>query len=276
MFEKIDFSFPALSEYQSIAEEDREAWLESNHWYQGLPEEDPFQKCRCGRCDGYGNLIIDGRAQRCPAIQGQVMRRSREWFQLEGFVDSWEGWPVPSFAKAKTHPNFKYTLSFKATERLYHLIRNSGEKHGLILCGANGRGKTWSSLILLSECAMVRKKAFAFRFGELIEYLRWGIEGRERVQRIYELIKSSDVILMDEFGREIQSGNRDIVRQAFEFVIDKCYKLRTLIITTNLDQEDLNNYYTSFVVSRLSKQAGYCETILDWDPIDLRGSGVNQ
>ena len=84
------------------------------------------------------------------------------------------------------------------------------------------------------------------------------------------------MILMDEFGREIQSGNRDIVRQAFEFVIDKCYKLRTLIITTNLNQEDLNNYYTSFVVSRLSKQAGYCETILDWDPIDLRGSGVNQ
>lgn len=288
----VDKSIPALSEYMAQTPGERQAWLERQEWYKRLPEryngnDGRPSYCRpcqgIETCDGRGTIFEDDRARRCPRAFGHDVheRLSAEYQRLhDQLMDGrWEGWPVRSFQETRRHPKFIVTKTFEAIEKLFHAIREDADpkRHqaAVIACGKSGRGKTMSGLILLAECARLGYRAYAMRFNDLVRAMKDGIDGRAAIHDFLRNLERAQVVLVDEVGKEIQGGNADHTRTAVEYIVDSCYRQRFLVMTSNMQAQELGKYFTSTVFSRVRFESGYCLTVDEsMDSTDLRGSGL--
>jgi len=289
--EKISFEklFPQLNAAMNQQQGGFMKWLQTQEWYQQLPDEtdDRPEFCRGCRgietCDRTGNLLENGRARRCPRAYGfEVGIRltpEYEFLHTRMIQDHWEGWPVSGFQQTREKPNFIQTESFQSAEKLFYAIRggaNPGKNQAAIIaCGRSGRGKTMSGLILLTECANAGMECYALRFNRLIEAMKRGRDGWDAIDEYYRRIADAQVVLVDEAGKELQGGNPDHVRHAIEKIVDLCYRQRFLFLTSNMTKKELGTYFTAAVFSRMRMETGYCRTVEEsiQNP-DLRGSGL--
>lgn len=233
------------------------------NWIESLPEKHGDETCSCGLCDGYGTIIEDGTARYCPVFYGlkPVDIVTKEFISLNETLKGWEGWPTPTFHDFRQEKRFKPTLPYLTCLKFFEYR----EPKGLFLCGRNGRGKTFSSLILLKELSLKKMPCYAFRFPDLISFYKRGFEGTTKVDSVFGAINRSKVVLVDELGRESLAGNPDHTRQAMDSIVTMCYRQKHLIVTTNLSKKEIlsESWFGSNIKSRLKESTGYCTFIED-------------
>ena len=148
--------------------EKRIATMLNSGWLDSLPD-DPFPTdatCRCGHCDGYGNIIAGNTWQRCPASIG-LPPGHKVSLEIERAMDSlrqWEGWEPVTFAEFSQRKGFSPTASFMSLWQSWKDMQKAWKPFGRILCGSNGRGKTKSSLIFIFEAVFDRQALFRVSF----------------------------------------------------------------------------------------------------------------
>ena len=248
-------------------------------WFQGLSDDEfPLDAtCRCGICDGYGTIVTDGKARPCPVSLGLPSKThvSNSLEKTIALLSEWEGSIPVSFSKYRENACFRETLAFRDLESAWNTVEKIWNPFSRIICGSSGRGKTKSCLIFLYQAAHIGKTCFAFRFSELIDGIKHGVNGYNCVDGIFRNIQKSDVVFVDELGRSVMTGNPSHAQTAWQKIVNLCYLRKVLLCTTNygLDEFMRSDIMTADLISRLQPRNGYCKWIEDIG-YDLRISKV--
>lgn len=220
--------------------------------------------CQGTKCDGYGNVIqeIDG-YQYAKMCDGEI---AANYDRYSGFAEN-----VPcSFVEFERSSKFLSTKIYRAGKEFFEWIAKDLKPKGLILCGTNGTGKSFVGNIILKACEVYLKKAvYSVEYTHLVKSAKQGIEGMERLERIYKCMREADVIFLDEYGRSTSMGNPQIADEVTQTIVSICYQVKYLVVATNLKKSEINKHLNSYCIDRLRRSAGYAITI-DSDEKSLR------
>ena len=192
-----------LARYMAITPDQREDFLESLEWYQNLPDD---REHECPHCLGT-KIVVDenNRAHTCKCSVGLDERTDKivltdEYIALDMLLKKygWENWPLPDMDALISHKDFVYTKSVQKAQWIIASMVDGCQGTGLILCGASGRGKTLAGLLVLRQAALLKKKCFAIRFGEIIKLIKQGSDGNKKRFAIMNALFDSDAALVDE------------------------------------------------------------------------------
>lgn len=145
-----------------------------------------------------------------------------------------------------------------------------GHKHGLLLCGNVGTGKTY----FMQSCLRIRTIIRAGRFVDVWRDNKGILDNRFWYESINVFEGESWVrnIIIDELGQEPICNLYGTVSEVLEEVLSQRYldwqKTRALtLITSNLNPSQLNNRYGSRVTDRLREM---CD-LIEFTGTSLRG-----
>lgn len=261
-----------IKDYFDIADAQKESWLSSQDWYKRLPVD---KKYKCQFCEDTG-LIVDGaRARRCPCRIGidPVIIVPETYFALSEQVKNWEGWPVLRFKEVELNPKFVQTATLAKGRYVYEEMLKKNN-HALCLCGGTGRGKTYTGLMVLAEAAWLGRKCYAVRLRTIIDLIKGGLDAREELDAVMERIDAASAILIDEIGSARRENEIDHGQRILAEIVDRFHAERKiLIMTCNYTKKELLTVFHPAVISRISRNAGWCLTVEE--PIgskDLRGT----
>jgi DNA replication protein DnaC len=216
--------------------------------------------CPDNRCDGSGFLYdeADRRARPCScrparmarkraaAVAGRLPKRFREV--------SFDREPVASMNDPLIRAVRAYVRAID--ERL-------DEGRGLWFIGDVGTGKTTLAM-LVSKAAMEADRTVAiYSLPRLLALLRdtYGDDAQYSLSELIDRLCSVDLLHIDDVGAEQSSAW--VLEQLYTIVNTRYEDGRALLLTTNLDREELEEQIGARTVSRLYEMCG--------TPLPMRG-----
>ena len=135
---------------------------------------------------------------------------------------------------------------------------------GLWLMGDVGTGKTTLAM-LVSKCALEAGRSVAiYSLPKLLARVRRTYDagpGEDSYLQLFERLTSVDLLHIDDLGAEKRSDW--VLEQLYALVNERYESQRSILVTTNLDQSDLEEQIGARTVSRLVEICG--------DPLPLFG-----
>ncbi len=120
---------------------------------------------------------------------------------------------------------------------------------GLILLGGYGVGKTLLATLILKNLLHAGHQVFSTTFAGMIEMFTAGWNSEEEKNFFVERVKKSEVLLLDDIGKEFRSKN-NLAESTFDSVLrSRVQEGRPTFITTNMSVEDMRAGYGSAVLS---------------------------
>jgi DNA replication protein DnaC len=218
--------------------------------------------CPDNRCDGSGFLFDDDgrRARPCScrparmarkraaAVAGRLPKRFREV--------SFDREPVVSMNPALLREVRAY-------------VRNIGERldegRGIWFAGKVGAGKTTLAM-LVSKAAMEADRTVAiYSLPRLLALLRdtYGEDARYSLSELIDRLCSVDLLHIDDVGAEQSSPW--VLEQLYTIVNTRYEDGKAMLLTTNLDREQLEAQIGARTVSRLYEMCGTPLPMFDGD-----------
>lgn len=150
----------------------------------------------------------------------------------------------------------------KAFSYVEHFADN---KRNLLLTGSTGVGKTFLSNCIagaLMEQGYTVLYLSAFRLFEIFEHYRFGNndESRQAV-RDFDMILDCDLLIIDDLGTEI--GNTYTVSQLFICMEERLLRAKPVVISTNLNMDQIRARYSERIASRLFNNYQYIKLMGD-------------
>jgi DNA replication protein DnaC len=224
--------------------------------------------CPLGVCDGSGWVLgPEDVARPCECREGRLKRR-RARGVASAIPARYRGVSLdrPPISEMATDPSrapvYEVVREFAAevSERL-----DAG--HGLWLMGDVGTGKT-SLAMLVSKSALEAGRAVAiYSLPRLLARIRRTYDaeaGEDSYLDFFERLTSVDLLHVDDLGAEKRS---DWVLEQLYAIVDERYEAqRSIVVTTNLDQAELEAQIGPRTVSRLLEICG--------DPLPLFGEDL--
>lgn len=141
-------------------------------------------------------------------------------------------------------------------EKAKNFVENFDKEHGNILIyGSTGIGKTFISNCIAKALLDDGKSVLYLSANEMFEQVLSNyIMSRNKsdaVEAIYQYIYSSDLLIIDDLGTEVLSSF--VKSQLFEIINKRMLSNKSVIITTNLSLETLQDRYTERVMSRIAQ-----------------------
>ena len=223
--------------------------------------------CPDGRCDGSGFLYDEvkrtARACSCrpqrlarkkaTAVQGRLPKRFREV--------SFDREPVPSIARrapdvVRDVQRYARTVS----ERL-------AEGRGLWFTGSVGTGKTTLAMLVSKAAVEAGRTVAIYSLPRLLSRIRRTYDaeaGEQSYLEFFERLTEVDLLHIDDLGAEKRSDW--VLEQLYAIVNERYETQRSVVVTTNLAQEALEEQIGSRTVSRLVEICG--------DPLPLFGDDM--
>lgn len=175
-------------------------------------------------------------------------------------------------AKLRAHTKFAGTIYENATfetlvtphesvaraEEIGRAIARGERNKGLLMYGATGRGKTHILVATLKECLSEGCVAGLWSAIRLISDIQESY-GREDVpdrRVILDNLLSHEVVMLDDLGRE--RNTPDVEGIMYELLGGLYDRRRTLLITTNVTSEVLQQRYDAALRGRLTEM---CEAL---------------
>ncbi len=219
--------------------------------------------CPLGRCDGGGWIIDDDNvATPCECRERRLVQaRSRGVNKTlpPRYRDvSFNAPPVSDMARAaesRLAVSFVQDFADQIHERL-------DEGRGLWLWGDVGTGKTTLAM-LVSKCAIEAGRTVAvYSLPRLLARIRRTYDATdESYLGFFRRLTSVDLLHIDDLGAEKQS--EWVLEQLYSIVDERYVTKRSLVVTTNLNEEKLREQIGERTVSRLVEICG--------DPWPLHG-----
>lgn len=236
----------------------------------GKPEEEG--SCALGICDGSGWILDEkGDARSCQCRLRRV-RRGRMRGVASVIPARYRG---VSFDRPPI-TEIDRTVTNVVRDYISRLDANLAAGHSLWLMGSVGTGKT-SLAMLVSKTALEAGHSVAiYSLPKLLARIRrtYADEaGEDSYLEFFERLASVDLLHLDDLGAERQS--EWVIEQLYSIINQRYEDGRSVVVTTNLDQVELEQQIGPRSVSRLVEMCGEA-LALDGPDQRLRTGTVDQ
>jgi DNA replication protein DnaC len=227
------------------------------------PGEHPV--CPLGACDGSGWILgPEDVARPCECRESQRGRRRARGVasaiprRYRGV--SFDRPPVSDMARDPAHS----TVVEAVREYCEAISERLAEGRGLWLMGDVGTGKTTLAMLVSKAAAEAGRAVAIYSLPRLLARIRRTYDaeaGEDSYLDFFERLTSVDLLHIDDLGAEKSS---DWVLEQLYAIVDERYEMeRSMVVTTNLDQDELERQIGPRTVSRLVEICG--------DPLPLFG-----
>lgn len=234
----------------------------------GFSEDYLDMKYRCPICRDTGYLE-DGSMCRCfrqAIIDRYYLDPGRKELlateRFTAFDPSYYSDETVDEATGDTYREIAVDAYRKAFSYAEHFADN---KRNLLLTGSTGVGKTFLSNCIagdLMDRGYTVLYLSAFRLFEIFEHYRFGnSEENKQAVRDFDMILDCDLLIIDDLGTEI--GNSYTVSQLFICMEERQLKGKPIIISTNLNMEQIRARYSERIASRLFNNYQYIKLMGD-------------
>lgn len=130
-----------------------------------------------------------------------------------------------------------------------------GSGVGLLFYGNFGTGKSMLANLIAKDCVKLGYSVYFVTFAEMVEMFTkgWG-DNKERA-RFESKIVNSKVLVLDDVGKEFRAKN-NLSESTFDHVIrQRVINLRSTIVTTNMDEDDLDEGYGRAIFSLIKERS---------------------
>jgi DNA replication protein DnaC len=137
-----------------------------------------------------------------------------------------------------------------------HLAANIDEGRGLWFTGPSGTGKTIAAVAVARAAAEQGHTVTLKPVPKLLREIRRAYSDRaeDDQEAFYEQLESIDLLVLDDLGA--QQTTEWVLEQFYSIVQERTLNKRAIIVTTNLDVEELERQVSPRVVSRLYEMCG--------------------
>ena len=227
-----------------------------------IARSEPFreQACPLGVCDGSGWILGPEDVARPCECRAQRLRRGRS----RGVASV-----IPPRYRGVSFDRPPVTLIEPMVVRVVRswvedLEANLDAGRGLWLMGDTGTGKTTLAM-LVSKAALQESRSVAiYSLPKLLARIRRTYDsepGEDSYLPFFERLTAVDLLHIDDLGAEKRSDW--VLEQLYALVNERYEAQRSMLVTTNLDQQELEEQIGPRTVSRLVEICG--------DPLPLFG-----
>lgn len=212
----------------------------------GFPADylEPSYDCPECRDTGY----VNGR--RCRCYERRVIRALYAQSNLQELLSA-ENFSTLSYDYYKDGDlaNFK-----KAVETSLSFIKNFREEYrNLLFYGEVGTGKTFLSNCIACEMLNQGYSVIYFSasgFFNLLSRYSFDAENKEMLYKTYEDLYNCDLVIVDDLGTELSNAFTN--SQFFSFISERLLRKKSMLISTNLNLEEIKARYSERIFSRLT------------------------
>ena len=207
------------------------------------------ERCELGLCDGSGFVVDEATdtARDCACRAGRITRRRTAG--LEGRIPrhyrgvSFERPPVPEIAR----------VAPDVVQEIRRYVRDIDARldagQGLWLMGDVGTGKTTLAMIVSKAAIEAGRSVAIYSLPRLLNLIRAAIETDDGMVGFLERLAAVDLLHIDDLGAE--NTTEWVLEQLYSIVNTRYEDERAMIVTTNLNYEELVEQLGERTVSRL-------------------------
>ena len=231
---------------QNQALQQERAWLIETNFEEGFLDEAPI----CDRCGGYGyvgSAMCECLTELCRQEQKKELtllsggKESFSQFRLDYYPDRID----PKFGaspRAIMERNFRTCRSYANA-----FTENSGN---LLFIGGTGLGKTFLSACIARAVADKGYSVVYESASHLFNKLEQAkFNPSEESRREAEKFTTCDLLIVDDLGTEMPG--QFVTAALYNLVNDRLLSGAPMVISTNLNVEEINRRYTPQIASRL-------------------------
>jgi DNA replication protein DnaC len=227
-----------------------------------IARSEPFrdQVCPLGVCDGSGWILGDDDVAHACECRAQRLKRGRNRGVASVIPPRYRGVSFERPPVTEIEP----TVVRFVRNWVDELEANIAAGRGLWLMGDTGTGKTTLAM-LVSKMALQESHSVAiYSLPKLLARIRRTYDsepGGDSYLAFFERLTSVDLLHIDDLGAEKRSDW--VLEQLYALVNERYESQRSMLVTTNLDQQQLEEQIGPRTVSRLVEICG--------DPLPLFG-----
>jgi DNA replication protein DnaC len=233
---------------------------------QAIARSEPFkdQVCPLGVCDGSGWILGPEDVARPCECREERLNRGRSRGISSVIPPRYRGvsFDRPPVSDMARDLQTKMAVT-EARSFIEDLDRRLAEGRGLWLFGDTGTGKTTLAMLISKAALEAGKTVAIYSLPKLLARIRRTYDsepGGDSYLSFFERLTSVDLLHIDDLGAEKRSDW--VLEQLYALVNERYEAQRSVLITTNLPHEELEEQIGSRTVSRLTQ---IC------DEIEVRG-----
>jgi DNA replication protein DnaC len=225
-----------------------------------IARSEPFreQACTVGVCDGSGWILGPEDVARECECRAQRLKRGRNRGVASVIPPRYRGvsFDRPPVSDMARDPGAKDVLN-AVQKYVDDLDKNLASGRGLWLSGGTGTGKTTLAM-LISKVALRDSHSVAiYSLPKLLARIRKTFDsepGSDSYLSFFERLTSVDLLHLDDLGAEKSSDW--VLEQLYALVNERYEAQQSMLVTTNLNEQELMEQIGERTVSRLIEMCG--------------------
>jgi DNA replication protein DnaC len=218
--------------------------------------------CRLGICDGSGWILGPEDIARPCECRSRMVAKAR----LRG-VDS----VIPAKYRGVSFERPPVTLMNEIVVRRVReycrtIDENIDSGRGLWLYGSSGTGKTTLAMLVSKTALGAGRSVAIYSLPKLLARIRRTFDaeaGEQSYSDLFERLATVDLLHIDDLGAE--NRTEWVLEQLYALVNERYEAQRSLVVTTNLEEQELEDQIGARVVSRLVEMCGDPLPLFDED-----------
>jgi DNA replication protein DnaC len=220
------------------------------------------QSCRLGICDGSGWILGPEDVARPCDCRSQMVAKAR----LRG-IDS----VIPAKFRGVSFDRPPVTQMNEIVVRRVReycgaIEQNIASGRGLWLYGSSGTGKTTLAMLVSRTALEAGRSVAIYSLPKLLSRIRRTFDaetGEQSYSDLFERLATVDLLHVDDLGAE--NRTEWVLEQLYALVNERYESQRSLVVTTNLEEHELEEQIGARVVSRLVEMCGDPLPLFDED-----------
>jgi DNA replication protein DnaC len=220
------------------------------------------QPCRLGICDGSGWILGPEDVARPCECRSRMVAKAR----LSG-IDS----VIPAKYRGVSFDRPPVTQMNEIVVRRVRdycgsIEQNIDTGRGLWLYGSSGTGKTTLAMLVSRTALEAGRSVAIYSLPKLLARIRRTFDaetGEQSYSDLFERLATVDLLHIDDLGAE--NRTEWVLEQLYALVNERYESQRSLVVTTNLEEHELESQIGERVVSRLVEMCGDPLPLFDED-----------
>jgi DNA replication protein DnaC len=209
--------------------------------------------CPLGICDGSGWILGPEDVARPCDCRSRMVAKAR----LRG-IDS----VIPAKYRGVSFERPPVTLMNEIVVRRVReycrsIAQNLDDGRGLWLYGSSGTGKTTLAMLVSRTALEAGRSVAIYSLPKLLSRIRRTFDaehGEQSYSDLFERLATVDLLHVDDLGAE--NRTEWVLEQLYALVNERYESQRSLVVTTNLEEHELEEQIGARVVSRLVEMCG--------------------